>query len=424
MKKIIVKSLLFLLITIMSAYIFSSNKKTYIVERQFETVTTDSQESDYELIKDSFIEGMNVNDYLDIYNNKSIKIKRKGEYNNLEYNFEDILHYYEIENYLKELSKSDIVNLFVIGKSVDNRDIYNIEIGKGQNTLLIDSNIHSGEVANTPILMAFLIDLVNNYESGNNEVVNTLNSVKIASIPCINPDGYEVFNFGVESINNKELWIYKNKDSINFNNFKFNANGVDLNRNFPTQNAGLYYKEYNLLKNVSLTKSTQTTLYFGGETLGSEPETKAVMYQMLTHYKNAYAYINLHNQGRVIYSGKPNLSEEYNESTIKLCNIIGNITGYHVYGLDREEIGEGNDGTASDFMAELVNGFVFSTKTGRLSSSSYKNNNSSLKYDVPAIVVETTRDYHKDPKYFKDEYYNKGIKEMFYKLLEYGMKTN
>ena len=144
------------------------------------------------------------------------------------------------------------------------------------------------------------------------------------------------------------------------------------------------------------------------------------MYQILTHYKNAYAYINMHSQGRVIYSGKPNLSKEYNDLTINLCKRIGKITGYKVHGLDKEEVGEGNDGTASDFMAELVNGLIFSSKTGRLSTISYENNNVTMRYEVPAIVLETMNDNYKDPSYYKDEYYNHGIKAMFYDLLEYG----
>lgn len=72
-----------------------------------------------------------------------------------------------------------------------------------------------------------------------------LKSVKLAIIPCMNPDGYEVYNFGVDSLNNKSLWMYQNKDNIDFENIKSNANGVDLNRNYPVQNAGLYFKGKN-----------------------------------------------------------------------------------------------------------------------------------------------------------------------------------
>ena len=73
-------------------------------------------------------------------------------------------------------------------------------------------------------------------------------------------------------------------------------------------------------------------------------------------------------------------------------------------------------------MAELANGLVFSSETGRLSTDHYINNSATLKYSVPAIVVETMNDNYKDSKKFKEEYYKHGIKEMFYDLLKYGME--
>lgn len=391
-----------------------------VAEKKYDI--TDDSESDTEIIKEIFAEGMNVKDYKKVVDNVPNKVKSSGTYKKINYDFEQSLEYELLENYLREMSKSNIVNLYIIGKTHDNRNIYNIEIGKGDKVLLLDANMHAAESANTPLLTKFLVDILNDYTDNDEEVVKLLNNVKIAAIPCVNPDGYEVYNFGIDKINNKELWIYKNKDSVSINHFKYNANGVDLNRNFPTQSAGLYHIDKKLISSVSLNKTTKRYTYFGGEVLGSEPETRAVMYQMLSHYKNAYAYINLHSQGRVIYSGKPNLSNEYNKITEKLCKRIGKITKYSVHGLSREEVGEGNDGTASDFMAELVNGLVFSTKTGRLSKNKYKDNNVSLKYSVPAIVVETMNDNYKDPKYYKEEYYNHGIKEMLYDLLEYGLE--
>ena len=384
----------------------------------------DTIESDQEVINSVFEEGMNTDDYKSLFDRISTNVTSEGTYQLINYDFENRLTYKKIEEYIHEMSKSSIVNTYIIGKTLDNRSIYNVEIGKGSKVLLLDAGIHAAESANTHILMKFLIDILNDYESNSEIVVNMLNNVKIASIPCINPDGYEAYSFGIENINNKELWLYQNKSNVDFKRFKYNANGIDINRNFPTQNAGLYYLEEKLHKSVAFSKTTAKGKYYGGNTLGSEPETKAVMYQDLTHYKNAYAYINLHSQGRVIYSGKPNLSDEYNRLTIDLCNRIGNITGYKVHGLSREEIGQGNDGTASDFMAELANGFIFSSKTGRLSSSSYKNNSSAFIYPVPAIVVETMDDNYKDAKKFKDEYYNHGIKEMLYDLLKYGTELN
>lgn len=79
--------------------------------------------------------------------------------------------------------------------------------------------------------------LIENYLRTNPKTKN-----RLLFIPCLNPDGL-------------------------LNNTRQNANGVDLNRNFPTQNWGV---------NVS-DNSEQNSEYFGGENPSSEVETKFVI---------------------------------------------------------------------------------------------------------------------------------------------------
>ena len=378
----------------------------------------DSSESDSDNIDTIFMDGMSLSDFNDILNHKTTKLNSSVSYSYINYDFEKKLHYSELEDIYKNMNNSNIANVEIIGKSVDNRNIYGIEIGSGDKVLFLDANIHAAEVASTLILTRFLSEILNDYESNDKNIVNILNNVKIAVIPCINPDGYEVYNYGIDSLNNKDLWIYENKDNISFSNIKSNANGVDLNRNFPTQNVGLYYKGNSLISNTSIEKTTQSGKYFNGYSAGSEPETKAVMYFMIKHYKNVYAYINMHSQGRVIYAGKPNLSKEFNNLTSSFAKKVSSITSYKVHGLSSEEVGEGNDGSATDFMAELANGFVFSSKTGRLSSKKYINNSSEMEYNYPVITMETMKTWTSDPSYFKSEYYDNGIRELLYKLIE------
>ena len=412
----IIMILIILLISYTYSFDFNNEKKIHIVDNRYEI--KESAETDADIIENVFMEGMNPSEYIKVLDQKSNYIRSNGEYINIDYNFEHILHYSEIEEILYRLNNSDIVSLEIIGKSEDNRNIYGIEIGKGDRVLFLDANIHAAEVANTAILTRFMIELVNMYEIGDNETIEALNNVKIAIIPCINPDGYEVFNFGIESINNKDLWIYQNRDKINFENLKSNANGVDLNRNFPTQNAGLYYKGNKLIKSVSLTKSFDDKKYFNGYSLGSESEIKAAMYFMLKHYKNTYAYVNMHTQGRVIYAGKPNLSHEFNNLCINFGEKVSNITKYKLHGLSAEEVGEGNDGSATDFMAEIANGFIFSTKSGRLSTDKYINDSIVLKYRYPVITLETTKKWTTNPQIFKEEYYNNGIRKLLFELIK------
>jgi hypothetical protein len=261
-------------------------------------------------------------------------------------------------------------------------------------------------------------ELLNKYHNNDKQVINILNNIKLAIIPCVTPDGYEVYNFGKESLNNKKLWLYKNYDKMNIEHIKCNANGVDVNRNFPSQNGGLYYKSEVLLDSVSLTKTYIDNRFFCGNTLGIESETLSCMYFMLKHYKHTYAYLDMHSQGRVIYNGKPNLSKEFNDLSRKFAKFVSNYNNYEIYGLSYEEVGEGNDGTATDFMSELAHNFKFSSKTLRLSTNSYVENKSKMRYNYPIITMETLTKYTRDPKCFKEEYYHKRIRDIFYDMLD------
>lgn len=377
----------------------------------------DNAESDSSVVNKMFAKGMSSDSFNNVLKYQADKVISKQEYKKINYNFNKKLCYKDVEYYLNKINNSDIANLYVIGSSVDNRNIYGLEIGNGSKVIFLDANIHAAETANTHILIQFMSEVVNMYESGNSDVKNALNEFKLVVMPCINPDGYDIFTNGIESISNKELWVYKNKNKINFKNLKSNANGVDINRNFPTQNAGLYYKSKGLLYNVSLEKNTGNQAYFGGYSLGSEPETKAAMYFMLKHYRSVVSYINLHSQGRVIYSGKPNLSNEFNNLSRKFASKISNINKYIVYGIESEEVGEGNDGSATDFMSEIAHEMPFSSKTGRLSSNKYIDPKVDYIVKYPVITLETIKTYTRNTEIFKDEYYNYGLRKVLLSLI-------
>ncbi len=379
---------------------------------------TNNYEQDEYNIKEYFADGININKYKNIINRKPKYVKKNGIYKPINYDFEKPLHYSEIEKMLLNMNNLDIVSLEKLYITSDNRTIYGIEIGKGNKVLYIDANIHAGESGNTVMIMKFLCDLLNSYYNNDKQIINKLNNVKLAIIPSINPDGYEIYNFGKQVINNKKLWIYKNYEKVNIEHIKCNARGIDINRNFPTQNAGLYYKFNKLIDSVSYKRTYVDNLFFGGKKLGFEKETQSCMYFMLKHYKNVYAYLNMHSQGRVIYCGKPNLSKKFNDICQKFSEYISSFNGYEIYGLSYEEVGEGNDGTATDFMAELAHDFKMSTKTNRLSTNSYVENSSKLIYNYPVVTLETLNKYTRDVNVIKYEYYNKKIKDIFYDMLD------
>lgn len=340
-------------------------------------------ENNSEIINEYFCEGMNLKDFEKIILKKENIIYNKNEYFKIDFDLNTKYHYEDIEKIIYKLNNSKIVKLELLGKSTDLRNIYSLEIGNGDNITIFEAGIHSVEIANSLFIMKYVIDLVNKYENNDLEIIQLLNNNKIVILPFINPDGYEVMLFSNEKIRNKDLYLSKNK----YFKFKCNANGVDLNRNMPSQNAGLYYKKNK--KNSKIINKPSLEKFFPGFSLGSENETKILIYFQIKYYKKAKLYVSLHSMGRVIYAGKPTLASEFNEKCRKYGKIVSDLTNYKLYDINEEDEGYGNDGTDTDFIAELINGLKFSTKTGRLCKNKYEEKINKPLYKGAVILIES-----------------------------------
>lgn len=142
----------------------------------------------------------------------------------------DIRHhnYEDMQNYLKAISNkcSNITRIYSVGKSVDNRDLTVLEmsIQPGKYRPLVPNfkyigNMHGNEVLGREMLLYLLDYLCDEYLKGNRTVVDLISNTRIHVMPSMNPDGYERSREGdCESVKGRA-----------------NANGVDLNRNFPDQ---------------------------------------------------------------------------------------------------------------------------------------------------------------------------------------------
>ena len=108
-------------------------------------------------------------------------------------------------------------------------------------------------------------------------------------IPCLNPDGMQLGT-------------------------RTNANGVDLNRNFPTKNW-----LYDPSPQPSPTRGEGVNPYFGGESAGSEIETQFVM-EILEEYKPS-SILSLHAPYKVV---------NYDGPARELAEEISEIIGYPV----------------------------------------------------------------------------------------------
>lgn len=182
-----------------------------------------------------------------------------------------------------------------IGRSVDGASIDVYKIGEGKKTILITAGIHGNEVGTVKLA---------------NQLINWLHTSTIKAddytffiVPCLNPDG-----FG-EARNHPGYWSGGRSG-------RFNANEVDLNRNFDTPSF-VSDAAWNHGKNYSL-----KTTVFAGKKPFSEPETAAV--RDFINDQNVKVWISLHNAGKDVANSNDELAR-------KLAEIFASESGYKLH---------------------------------------------------------------------------------------------
>ncbi|XP_049879390.1 carboxypeptidase D isoform X2 [Pectinophora gossypiella] len=133
-----------------------------------------------------------------------------------------------MESFLKEVHEDypNITVLTSIGKSVEGRDLYVLEVtnnpGKhipGKPEFKYVANMHGNEVVGRELLLLLAKYLCEQYQAGDQRVQRILNTTRIHLLPSMNPDGYE----------------RSHVRDFSSTHGRSNAHHVDLNRNFPDQ---------------------------------------------------------------------------------------------------------------------------------------------------------------------------------------------
>ena len=147
----------------------------------------------------------------------------------------------------------------VIGKSVEGRAITAYHYGTGDTELLLVGGIHGGYSWNTALVAYQTMD----YLEANPDVIPS--NVEVTVIPVLNPDG---LNKVVGTPGRFVKTDVSLSQAIRTSG-RFNANKVDLNRNFDCdwQSVGMW----------------QTTSVSGGSKAFSEPESLAIRNYVETH---------------------------------------------------------------------------------------------------------------------------------------------
>jgi predicted deacylase len=138
----------------------------------------------------------------------------------------------------------------VVGKSVQGRDISTHSVGTGKSTLLFVGGLHGNEVGGVKTAHALLRWLP--------QQTKWLKEFTFWVIPCLNPDGYAEAQQHPDYLHDGRIG-------------RFNANGVDMNRNFPTASFQSH-SEWTHGKAYS-----ERTDVYAGPHGGSEPEIQTLL---------------------------------------------------------------------------------------------------------------------------------------------------
>lgn len=240
----------------------------------------------------------------------------------------DYYNSYKLNDYLYDINVrfktfEPILIVSDIFQSVKENPIYVLKLGNGKKNIFVSAGVHARENANTPMLMRAIEELCRSYYSCDAQTIDILEKVTVYFMPLVNPDGYDLV---MRSWNGE---------------IKTNANGVDINRNFPFEHWG---------SNVKVKGN-----FYPGKTAGSELETKAVI--QVIEARDYEFVLDIHSRGRLFYAMKYGISLgdmatkedplKLNQKIMKYANAFVQICAYTIE--PESEINHGEEGTVTDY---------------------------------------------------------------------------
>ena len=239
--------------------------------------------------------------------------------------------YTEMKKDISMLCKNyhGIVKSHVFGKSEDNRNLYDVTVGNpnAKKSLMVVASIHAREYMTTVVTMAQIEYYLQNYYSkiDGKSVSKTLDNICIHFVPMANPDGVTISQSGFNAIKNKSLRAKLKKMPGSHRQWKSNARGVDLNRNYA----------YKFRK-----RGYRGQEGYSGPKANSESETRAIS-KLITNLKSKglKGAVNYHTMGSIIFGGIRSSASAY-KNTKRMYKVARNTTKY----TSSESVGYGSTG--------------------------------------------------------------------------------
>ena len=224
-----------------------------------------------------------------------------------------------------------------IGKSVDGREIFACVVGNpdAEKRILLTGGIHGKEYLSSLVVMTQVEYYLANRETGRYNGLSyaeLLDTHAFYVLPMINPDGVMLALCGIESMQTPEARAAVEKvfadnkrdgltgaDDINVYlayNWKANANGVDLNRNFALSN----------WEEVNTGILSPCFRNYKGPHAASEPETQAVS-AYVESIGALESLLAFHTAGQVVY-WDCGMTGNVRQQTLDLAQAVCDHTGY------------------------------------------------------------------------------------------------
>lgn len=231
----------------------------------------------------------------------------------------------------------------VIGKSHDDRMIPMLEMGNGSDAVFCIAGMDGCDRWMPACLVWMILEYARAYECGweldeEYQVQELLDEVKICFIPVANPDGYEICEKGFGAVRNPIYRQMLRMMEWDFQDFIYNARGMDLRHNFPTSYC------------------TRERIY---QEPASENETKALI-RIFQEYKSCGLLSFCHLGKRIVYFRQPQ-AFSYNQRSYRLARHLQKRTCYRLEkAVSDEREKKGTDtksresGTPEQFYAEIT----------------------------------------------------------------------
>jgi g-D-glutamyl-meso-diaminopimelate peptidase len=229
----------------------------------------------------------------------------------------------------------------LIGKSEFGQNIWAAKIGKGKDNIIILGGHHGREWLTTSLVMTKLEYYLEAYKKGDNIFgynSHILDDVSIWFVPMVNPDGIRIQQEGIGFLtkHHQTRLIHMNENSMDFDRWKANGMGVDLNRQYP---AGW--------KNIKEKTSVPSYQYYKGKYPLQAKEVRPVV--QFTKELGPLMAVTYHSSGRVLYWYFKNNQAVVNRDK-KIADHLSKLTGYELDQPEEHAVGGGfSDWFVSEF---------------------------------------------------------------------------